>query len=210
MIRALRGAVFDCSDGQVVIDVGGVGYQVFIPDSALSQLPSVGEETSLYIHTHVREDAIQLYGFPTQRELWMFETLISVSGIGPRLGLAVLSHLTPDQIAQAVLAGEARPFTRVPGVGKKTAARMLLELKDKLKGFALSQEKPAVEAGAGPQRATADTQPLGDAVAALVALGFPEAEAAEAVAAAAAETDSGGHDVQDLIKGALKRLDRVG
>ena len=74
MIRALRGAVFDCSDGQVVIDVGGVGYQVLIPDSALSQLPSVGEETSLYIHTHVREDAIQLYGFPTQRELWMFET----------------------------------------------------------------------------------------------------------------------------------------
>lgn len=205
MIRALRGAVLDCRDGQAIIDVGGVGYQVFIPDSALAALPSAGGEARLFIHTHVREDAIQLYGFPTQRELWIFEALLGVSGIGPKLGLAILSHLTPDQIVQAVLTGEVRPFTRVPGVGKKTAARMLLELKDKLKGIEPAPKEPVAARGTDVPE-TADVRD--DAVAALVALGFPEHDASDAVAAAAAE--GGGRDVQALIKAALKRLDRVG
>lgn len=207
MIRALRGAVLDCGEGQLILDVGGVGYQVFIPDSALATLPPAGGEARLFIHTHVREDAIQLYGFPTQRELWIFEALLGVSGVGPKLGLAILSHLTPDQIVQAVLTGEARPLTRVPGVGKKTAARMLLELKDKLKGIEPASREPASTRAPGAHGAE-DALAREDAVAALMALGFPEHDASDAVAAAAAE--GGIQDVQALIREALKRLDRVG
>lgn len=209
MIRALRGAVLDYSDGQLIVDVGGVGYQVFVPESAAPALPAAGGEVSLFVHTHVREDAINLYGFSTRTELWMFETLLGVSGIGPKLGLVILSHMSPEQIARAVLAGEARPLTKIPGIGKKTAARMLLELKDKMKGISLGQSEPLP---------TKDVEVVGtrtagafdDAIAALVSLGFTEDDASDAVAQAAASTDGTDEDVQALIKAALKRLDRAG
>ena len=108
------------AEGQVILDVGGVGYQVFIPDSAAASLPTVAGELSLFIHMYVREERIHLYGFPTRLELRMFETLLGVGGIGPKLGLVILSHLTPEAIVHAVLAGEERTFTKIPGIGKKT------------------------------------------------------------------------------------------
>lgn len=208
MIRALRGAVLEYAEGQVILDVGGVGYQVFIPSSAVASLPAAGGEISLFIHTHVREDAIHLYGFPTRLELRMFETLLGVGGIGPKLGLVILSHLSPEAIAHAVASGEERAFTKIPGIGKKTAARMLLELKDRIKGIGLVQSELR-------STKTTDVTEFGDAhvsdaIAALVALGFAEDDASDAVGQVAAAQDGEQGDVQELIKAALKYLDRAG
>lgn len=203
MIRYLRGTLLERLPGEVIVDVGGVGYRVFVPDSFKWDGASRNGEIRLYIHTHVREDAIQLYGFQSREELSMFETLLGVSGVGPRLGLAIVSHLSPQALARAVMNGEERALTKVPGVGKKMAARVVLELKDKLKGMgsdSRGENAPHAVDGAGAL--------VQDAVAALVALGFTEDVASDAVRQAAAS--SGASDIEGLIKAALKRLDRGG
>ena len=114
------------SPGALILDVQGVGYQLFIPDGYDGSIVKLGGELSLFVHTHVREDAIQLYGFASREELSMFETLLGVSGVGPRLALAIVAHLRPEALARAVMEGEERALTKIPGVGKKTAARMRL------------------------------------------------------------------------------------
>lgn len=205
MIRSLRGTVVEYVDGELILEVGGVGYQVFVPATAVESLPAKGETASLFIYTHVREDAIQLYGFPRRDELHMFETLLGVGGIGPKLGLVILSHMSPEALIQTVAAGEERALTKIPGIGKKTAARMLLELKDKVKQIgARAQTEPA-----GRREAHLADGRVDDAVAALTALGFSEEAAADAVALALTEEKEAG-DVQGLIKAALKRLDSGG
>jgi len=207
MIRYLRGIPLDRLPGELILDVGGVGYQVFVPDTLGVAGGRMDGEMSLYVHTHVREDAIQLYGFATREELMMFETLLGVSGVGPRLGLAIVSHLSPEALIRAVMNGEERVLTRIPGVGKKMAARMLLELKDKLKdrtGGAPMRSAATYTAG-HPEAASA---PVDDAVAALVTLGFTEETARQAVSQAAQE--AGTSDVEALVKAALRRLDRKG
>src|SRR5438128_1300707 len=132
MIAFLRGPLLEKHPNQVIVDVQGVGYDVTIPVSTFSQLPEPGGEVRLRIHTHVREDAIALFGFLTQNEKLLFEKLIGVSGIGPKLAVTVLSGLPIAELVTAIRSNQVDILVRVPGIGKKTAERLVLELKDKL------------------------------------------------------------------------------
>jgi Holliday junction DNA helicase RuvA len=146
MIAHLRGTLLEKHPNQAVVEAGGVGYDVSIPVSTYSALPEPGQEVRLRIHTHVREDAIQLFGFSTGEEKMLFEKLISVSGIGPKLGITVISGLAAADLITAIRAGATERLVRIPGVGKKTAERIILELREKL---------PEVAAGAAAATATA-------------------------------------------------------
>jgi holliday junction DNA helicase RuvA len=135
MIAFLRGKLLEKHPNQVILDTGGVGYDVVIPVSTFSALPAAGADVALRIYTHVREDALALFGFLTPQEKALFERLISVSGIGPSLAIKVLSGLATPAIIDAIRGGQVEQLVRIPGVGKKTAERMVLELKDKLEGL---------------------------------------------------------------------------
>jgi holliday junction DNA helicase RuvA len=135
MIAFLRGKLLEKHPNQIIVETGGIGYDVVIPISTFSSLPDAGAEVALRIHTHVREDAIALFGFLTLEEKALFEKLISVSGIGPSLAVKVLSGLATSAIIEAIRGGDVAQLVRIPGVGKKTAERMVLELKDKMEGL---------------------------------------------------------------------------
>ncbi|MDZ4801373.1 MAG: Holliday junction branch migration protein RuvA [Bryobacteraceae bacterium] len=136
MISFLRGSLLEKNPAYVIVDVGGVGYELAISVPTYTHLPEPGGEVKLRVHTHVREDAILLYGFVTPDEKTLFEKLISVSGIGPKLAMSVLSGLSPADLVPAIRGGQTDRLVRIPGVGKKTAERMVLELRDKLDGIA--------------------------------------------------------------------------
>lgn len=180
MIALLRGVLIEKSPNQAVIDVGGVGYDVIIPVSTFSALPQTGVEVKLRIHTHVREDAIALFGFSSPEEKQVFEKLIGVSGIGPKLAVTILSGLAAADLIRAIRNSEIERLVRIPGIGKKTAERMVLELKDKLVA-------PASTDGAEPQQPSLNEVDR-DALSALLNLGCarPAAEAAVRKARAAA------------------------
>jgi len=171
MIALLRGTLLEKHPNQAIVDAGGVGYDVTIPVSTFTHLPDAGAEVRLRIHTHVREDALSLYGFLTQDEKALFEKLIGVSGIGPTLAVKVLSGVAAPELIRAIQRGEVERLVRIPGVGKKTAERMVLELRDKL---------PAVS-GAEPEPPAASLSAVEqDVLSALLNLGCarPQAEAA--------------------------------
>ena len=147
MIAHLRGKLVDKQPNLVIVDVGGVGYAVTIPVSTYSQLGQAGAEAALHIYTHVREDALALFGFATRSEKAIFEQLLTVSGIGARLAVTVLSGLPAEELSKAIRSGDVARLTRIPGVGKKTGERMVLELREKL-GPAISSGEAAAEPGA--------------------------------------------------------------
>lgn len=179
MIGSLRGRLTRKSIDEVTLDVGGIGWRVWIPLSTYEALPAEGEEAALVTHLHVREDELTLYGFASARERRLFETLIGVSGVGPRLALHVLSRLTPDRFVTAIRRQDLATLTGISGVGKKTAERLVLELKDKVAEFA------EVDTADGePVRLTTNGE---DAVKALVALGIGRASAERAVQQSLAE-----------------------
>ena len=184
MLAHLRGVLLEKHPNQAIVEVGGVGYDVTISISTYSKLPDAGAEVRLRIHTHVREDMLALYGFLTQDEKVLFEKLLSVSGIGPKLAVSVLSGLEARDLVTAIRKGEVERLVRIPGVGKKTAERMVLELRDKLQAVAGEAE--------APQSAPLDTVSQ-DVLSALLNLGCarPAAEAAvrKAKAAAGASTE---------------------
>ena len=132
MIGFLRGRIVDRRGGEVVVDVGGVGYRVAVPVRALAELPGLGEEAVLHTHLHVREDALSLFGFPTPEERGVFESLIAANGIGPRLALTILSVFSPGEIRRVVAASDRDALCLVPGIGPKTATKLLVELRDRL------------------------------------------------------------------------------
>src|SRR5262245_17444095 len=132
MIAHLRGTLLEKHPNLAIVDVGGVGYEVMIPVSAFSSLPETGAEVRLHIHTHVREDALVLFGFVSPADKTLFQKLIPVSGVGPKLAITTLGGLTAPDLAAAIKAGSLETLTRIPGVGKKTAERLVLELRDKL------------------------------------------------------------------------------
>ncbi|MFB3776977.1 MAG: Holliday junction branch migration protein RuvA [Bryobacteraceae bacterium] len=173
MIAHLRGTILEKHPNQVIVDVGGVGYDITIPVSTFSALPAVGSEVRLRIHTHVREDALSLFGFLTGEEKLLFERLIGVSGIGPRLAVTVLSGLPVTDLVAAIRQGLVEELVRIPGVGKKTAERIVLELREKLELLA-----PAAGAAAPPPSSLTTLDQ--DVLSALVNLGCarPAAEAA--------------------------------
>jgi len=166
MIASLSGTLRRKGADYLVVDVGGVGYQVSVPLSILGRLPDTGEEISLHIHTHVREDSLSLFGFMNESEKELFLLLMGVSGIGPKLALAVLSSLPVRELTQAIQMGDDAKLFAIPGIGKKTAARMTLELKDKVKHLA----PDALPQAGGVS--SHGTQQLEDAASALVNLGF--------------------------------------
>ena len=175
MIAALTGRLASKAPSSVTLDVQGVGYEVFIPLSTFYALPEINESASLSVHTHLREDAIQLYGFVTALEKNSFILLTSISGIGPKLALSVLSALSVPDLVSAILAGDVEKLASVPGIGKKTAARIALELKDKVERLRVTPG-PIPQAASGPSGRLQD-----DALSALVNLGYKAADVKEAI-----------------------------
>jgi Holliday junction DNA helicase RuvA len=145
MIAHLRGKLAQKDPARVIVDVNGVGYEVFVPLTTFTALPETGSEVSIDVHTHVREDLIALYGFSTRRERAIFEKLMTISGIGPKLAVTILSGGSVEDLVTAIKRGDLARLTAIPGVGKKTAERIVLELKDKLQDFAEAPAKSSVE-----------------------------------------------------------------
>jgi holliday junction DNA helicase RuvA len=172
MIAQLSGTVVAKRPTEVILDVGGVGYRVSAPTTTIERLPAAGKSAVLHTHLHVREDAMQLYGFLSSEALAVFETMLAVSGVGPKLALAALSAMTPSELQESVTAGDSAMLTRIPGVGRKTAERMILELRDRFAGLGGNELTPGVS-GDGPD----DGQARADALAALVSLGYSKAAA---------------------------------
>ena len=196
MIASLRGALVEKRPNQIVVDVQGVGYDVSIPISTYSGLPDVGSQITVRVHTHVREDAIALFGFSTAEEKTVFERLISVSGIGPKLAVTVLSGLAVADLTAAIRSGDVQKLTRIPGVGKKTAERMVLELRDKVD----------VAPGTTPPAATEKSAPFSDVehdvLSALMNLGCQRPAAETAIRKAAAA--GAGTDFEPLFRKSLE------
>lgn len=209
MIAHLRGTLLEKHPNQVVIEAQGVGYDVTIPISTFSTLPDTGQPLALRIYTHVREDAIALFGFAKPEEKALFEKLIGVSGIGPKLAITVLSGLAAGDLVQAIRGGQLERLVRIPGVGKKTAERMVLELRDKLDGILLAEKTGAAVAGgaaaAGAAAAGGGLSDMDrDALSALVNLGANRAQAEAAVRKArAAHQDA---DFETLFRKAMENL----
>jgi Holliday junction DNA helicase RuvA len=196
MISHLRGALLDKHPGAVVVDVHGVGYEVIIPVSVYSSLPSIGAEVALHIHTHVREDALSLFGFVSAADKALFEKLISVSGIGPKLAVTALSGLAAPDLMAAIRNGLVDQLVKIPGVGKKTAERMVLELRDKLDWIGA----PARAVGIVPPSSFSETER--DVISALINLDAGRAAAEAAVTKARIATEASDFDA--LFRRALK------
>jgi Holliday junction DNA helicase RuvA len=199
MIARLRGTLADKTPSRIVIEAGGVGYDVQIPLSTFYPLGEVGAEVVLRVHTHVREDALALFGFGTPLEHQLFERLIAINGVGPRLALAVLSGIEPSELIKAVRSQDVVRLTKIPGVGKKTAERIGLELKDRLPVM-------AEEGHPGSSGSREEDERRKDLLSALVNLGYPHAAAENALDAVAAGAPDG--TFEHLLKAALKALMR--
>jgi Holliday junction DNA helicase RuvA len=201
MIARLRGRLVSKQPGQVVVDVGGIGYRLFVPLSTYYQLPPTEQEVSLRVFTHVRDDAIHLYGFHTLDERVTFELLTGVSGIGPRLASNILSGISVEELSAAILEADLPRLKAIPGVGRKTGERVILELKDKILEVARTEE-----GALQPQPRTGPDQMLDDVVSALMNLGCHRKEATRAAEAAREATGGAGTDFEKLVKEALKLL----
>ena len=195
MISHLRGTLLEKHPNQIVIDLHGVGYEVSIPVSAYSSLPELGGPVQMHIYQHVREDILALYGFPTKDDKVLFEKLIAVSGIGPKLAITALSGLTTEDLVAAIRSGAVEQLVRIPGVGKKTAERMVLELRDKLGPVT------APHGGASAPKGAFSTIEE-DVISALMNFGASRASAEAAATKARAESESNEFDA--LFRRALK------
>ena len=204
MIAKLSGLLDSVAETACIVDVGGVGYQVYCSARTLRALPRPGEAVRLHIETHVREDHIHLFGFTSDSERGWFNLLQTVQGVGARVALAILSALSPDDLAGAIASQDKATLNRCDGVGPKLAARLITELKDKVGGLAFAAAAPA--AGATPAEGAANGA-VADALSALVNLGYKRAEAFGAVTAAARSLGDKAQ-VSELIRAGLKELAR--
>ena len=193
MIAHLRGKLIYKQPGQAIVEAGGVGYDVTISVPTFTALPSVGAEAALHIHTQVSEDQIALFGFLEREEKRLFERLITVSGVGPKLAIKMLSGLPVERAVQAIRGQDHAQLVRIPGVGKKLAERLVLELKDKLDDFAVAPVQSAVQ---GPA--------VDDVLSALVNLGYQHAASERAIEQALAKDKTLAGDFDGLFRGALK------
>ncbi|MEN6465892.1 MAG: Holliday junction branch migration protein RuvA [Syntrophaceae bacterium] len=201
MFALITGKLAHKSASEVIVDVGGIGYQVFIPLSTFYELPETGDNVSFHIHTHVKEDAIQLFGFRSHEEKSIFQLMIQVSGIGPKLAINVLSGITAPELTRAVSGGDLARLVTIPGIGKKTAERMVLELRDKF-------SKLLKEEMAGPARTEIPEDILmNDALSALENLGYKQPVAKKALDQVRGSVD-GDLTIEELLKQALKFLSK--
>ena len=202
MISYIRGELAAIDAQKAIVDVGGVGYGVFMPQQALSLLPQPGNEVKLYTYLNVKEDALQLFGFLTKDDLEIFKLVIGVSGIGPKGGLNILSCMSPDDLRFAIMSGDAKAISAAPGIGKKTAEKLILELRDKVDiEDVLNSAAQGEEAGQF-RGEEAESGMQAEAVQALVALGYGNAESLRAVRKTSPECRT----VEDILKEALKYL----
>ena len=204
MISYIRGELCDIEEQKAIVDVNGVGYGIYMPQQALSLLPPMGQQVKIHTYLNIREDAMQLFGFLTKEDLNVFRLLIDVNGIGPKAGLNILSCLSPDELRFAVRSGDAKAISATPGIGKKTAEKLILELKDKLNIEDMLEH--AAHGGDSEYLAsgtdTASNTMQAEAVQALTALGYGSAESLRAVKKSSPECSS----VEDILKEALKFL----
>ncbi|MBD9482086.1 Holliday junction branch migration protein RuvA [Pseudomonas sp. PDM14] len=200
MIGRLKGTLAEKQPPHLIVDVGGIGYELEVPMTTLYRLPPLGEPVTLHTHLVVREDAHLLYGFAEKRERELFRELIRLNGVGPKLALALMSGLEVDELVRCVQAGDTSTLVKVPGVGKKTAERLLVELKDRFKAW---ESMPSIATlVVEPRAGLAVSSAENDAVSALISLGFKPQEASKAVAAVQEE----GLSSEELIRRALKGM----
>ncbi|QWV94347.1 Holliday junction branch migration protein RuvA [Geomonas oryzisoli] len=197
MIALLTGKIAHKAPDYVILDVNGVGYQVFIPFSTYYALPAEGGTTTLQVHTSVKEDAINLYGFRTQQEKELFQLLIGVSGVGPKLANSILSNSEPSELSESLVSGNIARLSAIPGIGKKTAERLVLELKEKMKKLGMTAAAP------GTAAAPAKPEIREDVLSALINLGYKENVVQKALAELKFPEDA---TVESLLKQALKKL----
>lgn len=200
MISYIRGELVAIEEDKVIVDVNGVGFSIFMPAQSMNFLPQTGEEVKIHTYMNVHEDAMQLYGFLTRDDLKVFKLVIGVSGIGPKGGLSILSKLSADELRFAVMAHDVKSISLAPGIGKKTAEKLIIELKDKLSiEDVLTREESETVTSVG----NASNQIQAEAVQALVALGYSNAEALKAVKKVSITEDM---SVEAILKQALKNI----
>lgn len=205
MIAYVNGIIEYIEEGLCVVDVGGVGMNVFISGSTMDRMPGIGEAVKLYTYTSVKEDSFTLYGFLSRDELSLFKMLITVNGIGPKGGLSILSVMTPDDLRFAIMAGDSKSISAAPGIGKKTAERITLELRDKIK--VSEDDMLGNSAAVTMDDLSGDAFSARDeAVAALVALGYNSTDAMKAVRKVLKADESAASDTEVLLKLALKEM----
>lgn len=200
MITYIKGELIAIEEEKVIVDVNGVGFGIFMPGQAMGMLPAIGEEVKLHTYMNVREDAMQLFGFLTRDDLKVFKLLIGVSGIGPKGGLSILSKLSPDDLRFAVMANDSKAISAAPGIGKKTAEKLIIELKDKL-----DIEDVLNKVSESPEHASvsASNEAQAEAVQALVALGYGNTESVKAVKKVPLDEQM---TVEEILKAALKYM----
>ena len=200
MISYIKGTLERRAESYIIIETGGIGYQVFVSPATLAKLPQIGTEAKVFTYFSVKEDGMSLYGFASVEEQEMFHKLLTVSGVGPKGALGFLSMLKPSEIIMAILSDDVKTLSKAPGVGRKTAQRVILELKDKFKTEeALSMGGEELQ---GIVEVTIDGDAKFEAIDAMTALGYSRSEAAKAVNAVAAE----GMSTEDILKAALKKM----
>ena len=198
MLSYIKGEVTDIEPDKVVIENNGIGYNVFVPLSVIGRVSGIGEEVKIYTYLSVKEDSMTLFGFSSKEELKIFKMILSVSGIGPKGALGILSTLSPDELRIAVLAGDKNAISKAPGIGQKTALKLIIELKDKLDiEDVFVSEETDVKSG------SIDASVKNDAIQALVALGYSKSSAASSIKGMSVDADT---TVEDVIKYALKKM----
>ena len=203
MIAFLKGVVADLTEQSVIVEVQGIGYEVQVPGQTLEMLQGIGQEIKLYTHMQVREDAVVLFGFLTRDDLQMFRMLTGVNGVGPKAGLHMISALGADDLRFAILADDAKRIAKAPGIGAKTAQKIILELKDKMDVEEAFEKKLASNQLSQEAAAASGSKKIQEAVEALVALGYGSTEALKAVRAVKATEEM---DVEEILKKALKKM----
>ncbi len=198
MYAYIKGTLEEKTKESIVIDVGGIGYRIYLSEQSMSKLGDLGEVVKVYTHYHVREDNISLYGFLSNEELKMFELLIQVSGIGAKTAITMLSSITPSQFAIAIISNDIKTLTKIPGVGSKSAQRIVLELKDKLK------TEDAIVKDQEIEEKVINNENTDEAIQALQILGYNKGEITKALD----KLDLNGLSTEDIIKAALKKLAR--
>lgn len=197
MINQITGKILHKSPTECTIEAGGIGYQVFIPVTTFDRLPDVGETATVFTHLHVREDAMQLFGFLTKQDKELFRKLITISGVGPKLAQTVMSGLSYDELIRAIRQGNVIQLNKIAGVGRKTAERLVVELRDKLAEIELAEEQTGIR--------TSDTVQA-EALLALTTLGYSRNASENALRNASAELNDENVSLEQLIKATLRRL----
>lgn len=196
MIAYIKGSLEQRAEGYIIVEAASLGYQIFVSETTMRTLPNIGDTVKLHTFMHVKEDGISLYGFATPDELHLFQRLLSVSGVGPKAALGFLTQLTPQELIVAILSEDIKALCKAPGIGKKTAQRVVLELKDKVK----TEDALSIDCSVAQQ--STESNAAIEAIDALTALGYSRSEAAKAISGIATEDMT----TEDILKAALKKM----